>query len=200
MYVRTYVRIYVYMYLYLRTVWAFSDMKRMCWTTGNWRSCLSLEVDSSIPAGSMIIHRFHCGLICVYLCQIINIKLPNMYIATAGAQFKINIHRCQHWHMCIPDGLSVVQCSLGHVLGVVFLTQFQWHEANVLGNWQLADLPQSGGREFDPHRVHDNLSVPLFSCARASKLNQQICTYIRIYVCLYTCIYIYVQTYVYLPA
>ena len=42
------------------------------------------------------------------------------------------------------------------------LTQFQWHEANVLDNWQLAELPQSGGREFDPRRVHDNLSVPLW--------------------------------------
>ena len=32
----------------------------------------------------------------------------------------------------------------------------------VLHNWQLAVLPQSGGREFDPRRVHDNLSVPLW--------------------------------------
>ena len=41
---------------------------------------------------------------------------------------------------------------------------FQWHEAIVLDNWQLAELPQSGGREFDPRRVHrdDNLSVPLW--------------------------------------
>ena len=46
--------------------------------------------------------------------------------------------------------------------GIVFLTQFEWHEANVLDNWQLAELPQSGGREFDPRRVHDNLSVPLW--------------------------------------
>ena len=43
-----------------------------------------------------------------------------------------------------------------------FLAQFQWHEANVLDNWQLAELPRSGGREFDPRRVHDNLSVPLW--------------------------------------
>ena len=43
-----------------------------------------------------------------------------------------------------------------------FLTQFQWPEANVLDNWQLAELPQSGGREFNPHRVHNNLSVPLW--------------------------------------
>ena len=41
-----------------------------------------------------------------------------------------------------------------------FFTQFEWHEANVLDNRQLAELPQSGGREFDPRRVHDNLSVP----------------------------------------
>ena len=43
-----------------------------------------------------------------------------------------------------------------------FFTQFQWHEAIVLDNWQLAELTHSGGREFDPRRVHDNLSVPLW--------------------------------------
>ena len=40
--------------------------------------------------------------------------------------------------------------------------------ANVLDNWQLAELPQSGGREFDPRRVHDNLSVPLWVYMRFS--------------------------------
>ena len=34
--------------------------------------------------------------------------------------------------------------------------------ANVLDNWQLAVLSQSGGREFDPRQVHDYLSVPLW--------------------------------------
>ena len=43
-----------------------------------------------------------------------------------------------------------------------FLARFQWREAYVLDNWQLAELPQSGGREFDPRWVHDNLSVPLW--------------------------------------
>ena len=43
-----------------------------------------------------------------------------------------------------------------------FFIQFQWHEVNVLDNWQLAKLPHSGGCEFDPHRVDDNLSVPLW--------------------------------------
>ena len=28
--------------------------------------------------------------------------------------------------------------------------------------WQLAVLPQSGGREFNPRRVHDKLSLPLW--------------------------------------
>ena len=122
----------------------------------------SLEVVSSIPAGSTIIYRFLCGFICVSLCQSIKSIPTNMYIASARAQFKINTHRCWNWHLCIPDDLSVVQCSLGHVIGIAFLTHFQWREAYVLDNWQLAELPQSGGREFDPRWVHDNLSVLLW--------------------------------------
>ena len=55
-------------------------MKWTCWTTGSWWSCLSLEVVSSIPAGSTIIYRFLCGFICISLCQSINIKPTNMYI------------------------------------------------------------------------------------------------------------------------
>ena len=98
----------------------FSGVKRTCWTTGSWRSCLSLEVVSSIPAGSTIIYRFLCGFICVSLCQSIKIKPTKMFIASARAQFKINTHRCWNWHLCIPDGLSVVQCSHGHVIGVAF--------------------------------------------------------------------------------
>ena len=103
------------------------DMRRLschdctCWTTGCWWSCLSLEVVSSIPAGSKIIYRFLCGFICVSLCQSIKIKPINMDIASARAQFKINAHRCWNWHLCIPDGLSVVQRSNGHVIGVAFL-------------------------------------------------------------------------------
>ena len=58
----------------------FSGVKRSCWTTGSWRSCLSLEVVSSIPAGSTIIYRFLCGFIYVSLCQSIKIKPTNMYV------------------------------------------------------------------------------------------------------------------------
>ena len=117
--------VYIYkVYIYVIGVAFFwrdsSGVKRTCWTTGSWRSCLSLEVVSSIPAGSTIIYRFLCGFICVSLCQSIKIKPTNMYIASARAQFKINTHRCWNWHLCIPDGLSVVQCSHGHVIGVAF--------------------------------------------------------------------------------
>ena len=58
----------------------FSGMKRSCWTTGSWPSCLSLEVVSSISAGSTITYRFLCGFICPSLCQSIKIKPTNVYI------------------------------------------------------------------------------------------------------------------------
>ena len=58
----------------------FSGMKRMCWTTGSWRSCLSLRVVNAIPTGSMIMHRFLCGFICVSVCQSIKIKPTNMCV------------------------------------------------------------------------------------------------------------------------
>ena len=44
----------------------------------------------------------------------------------------------------------------------VIISVSEIYLTNVLDNWQLAELPQSGGREFDPHRVHDNLSVLLW--------------------------------------
>ena len=44
------------------------------------RSCLSLEVVSSIPAGLTIIYRFLCGFKCVSLCQSNKIKPTNMYV------------------------------------------------------------------------------------------------------------------------
>ena len=141
----------------------FSGVKRTCWTTGSWRSCLSLEVVSSIPAWSTIIYRFLCGFICVSLCQRIKIKPTNMYIASARAQFKINTHMCWNWHHV--HSRQVVSCPVqprARHWSCVFLARFQWREAYVLDNWQLAELPQSGGREFDPRLVHDNLSVPLW--------------------------------------
>ena len=48
-----------------------------------WRSCLSLEVVSSIPAGSTIIYRFLCGCLCVSLWQSIKIKNQQISISPA---------------------------------------------------------------------------------------------------------------------
>ena len=133
------------------------------------------RVELSVISYEVALLLYHCKVLwlCVWLyCFIVsvfmNLTIFNWFSICiriricAYAQFKINTHRCWNWHLCIPDGLSVVQCSLGHAIGVVFLTQLQWHEANVLDNWQLAELPQCGGREFDPRRVHNNLSVPLW--------------------------------------
>ena len=59
-------------------------------------------------------------------------------------------------------GCQLSSAATGTSLELRFLARFQWREAYVLDNWQLAELPQSGGREFDPRLVHDNLSVPLW--------------------------------------
>ena len=59
-------------------------------------------------------------------------------------------------------GCQLSSAATGMSLELRFLARFQWREAYVLDNWQLAELPQSGGREFDPRRVHDNSSVPLW--------------------------------------
>ena len=56
------------------------DMKCTCWTTGSWWWCLSLEVMSSILAGSRIIYWFLCGFMFVSLYQSITIKPTNKYI------------------------------------------------------------------------------------------------------------------------
>ena len=83
-----------------------------------------LPHSGSIPVGSTIIYRFFLGgFKCVSLCQSIKIKPTNMYITSTRAQFKIKTHGCCNWHLCIPDGLSIVQCYLGHVIGIACF----WH-------------------------------------------------------------------------
>ena len=107
----------------------------------------SLEVLSLIPADFKNIYRLLCGFICVTQYQSIKIKPTYMYIARTGEQFKTNTHGVWNWHLCIPDGLSVVQCSIGHVMGNVCLKKYRWHETNMLDKWHLV--------------VNDNLSAPL---------------------------------------
>ena len=71
-------------------------------------------------------------------------------------------HKIVEIDICaFQTGCQLSSAALGMSLELRFLTQFQWREAYVLDNWRLAELPQSGGREFDPRLVHDHLSVPL---------------------------------------
>ena len=81
----------------------FSGVKRTCWTTGSWRSCLSLEVVSSIPAGATIIYRFLCGFICVSLCQSIKIKPTSMYVCMYACMYVLI-----DWHVPFCSVTKVV--------------------------------------------------------------------------------------------
>ena len=103
----------------------FSGVKRTCWTTGSWRSCLSLEVVSSIPAGSTIIYRFLCGFICVSLCQSIKIKPTNMYIASARAQLKKLTHTGVEIDTCaFQTGCQLFSAATGMSLELRFWRDF----------------------------------------------------------------------------
>ena len=120
-----------------------------------WRCCFSLEVASSIPAWSTIMYRF----LCISLCQSIKIKPTNMYIASAG----VHSRRVQ---------VPVVQCRLGHVIGIdiyLWIVCF-WHNFCGMkpvpgmkrtywsGIWRCC-LSLTGG-DSDSCWVHDNSSVP----------------------------------------
>ena len=87
----------------------FSGVKRTCWTTGSWRSCLSLEVASSIPAGSTIIYRFLCGFICVSLCQSIKIK-TNKYVYSEQYDQGVNCATVCRLYVCSEQYDQVVDC------------------------------------------------------------------------------------------
>ena len=101
------------------------------------------------------------------------------------------LHGTLYWpHLfiiCICAYVCVYIYVCVYVYELCFSTQFQWHESNVLDNWQLAELPQSEGLEFDPHRVHDNLSVPLWVYMRFSvpEHQNQTNTYVYVYVHMY---------------
>ena len=173
-------------------------MKRTCWTTVRWRSCLSLEAVSSIPAGSTITYRFLCGFICVSLCQSIKIKATNMYIAGARAQFKINTHMCWNWHLCIPDGLSVVQCSLGHVTGVAFF----WRNFSgvkrtcwITVSWRsclslevVSSIP--AGSTIIYRFLCGFICVSLCQSIKIKATNMYVCMYVCMHVCMHACMYV----------
>ena len=126
----------------------------------------------AIPTRSTMIYRLFSGFICISLWQSINIKPANMYIVRARAQFNINTHGC--WDLAPVHSRWVISCPVQPQsrLGLVFLSQFQWHERNVLDNWQLAVLPQSGG--YWVRSLQGSfLGLYAFTCVRASKSNKK---------------------------
>ena len=82
-----------------------------------------------------------------------------MHIARARAQFNINAH-IEIDTSAFRVGCQLYSAAWAMSLGLCFNT-IQWHETNVLDDWQLVVLPHSGGTESNPRWVHDNLSVLL---------------------------------------
>ena len=98
----------------------FSGVKRTCWTTGSWRSCLSLEVVSSIPAWSTIFIGSFVGLYAFPCARASKLNHQICISPAPGRSSKLTHTGVEIDTMCIPDRLSVVQCSHGHVIGVAF--------------------------------------------------------------------------------
>ena len=157
--------------------WRYFDIS---YTSCTWMKIyVKSEVVSSILAGFTIIYRFHCGFICVYLCQSIKIKTSNMYIAITRAQFKIDTHGCWNWHLYIPDGFSVVQCSHGHAIGIVFWHSFGGMKRTcwTIGSWRccLSSEVVSSTPTGSTIIYRFPCGFICFTCAWASKSNKQIC-------------------------
>ena len=70
-------------------------------------------------------------------------------------------HGCWTWHLCITDGLSVAQCSLGHVIGIGYSDTISvaWSDrAGHLAAGGVASVSVSGVQSPPDPRW---LSVPL---------------------------------------
>ena len=94
-----------------------------------------------IPPGSTIIYQFLCGFINISLCQSIQIDIsPEPVCSSKLTHTGVEIDTCE-----FHTGCELSSAASAISLGLCFLTQFLWHEMNV-----LVVLPQSGGSEFDP--------------------------------------------------
>ena len=183
-------------------VWLiFSGTKLMCWTTDNMRCCLSLEVMSSIPAGSTIIYRCLCGFVCVSLCQSIKRKATNMYIARTRAQIKINTHGCWNWPWASQTGCQLFSATPGMSLGLCF-----WHNfCGMMGTcWTCGSWRRCLSLEVVSSIPVGSTIIYRFLCGficaslcQSIKIKQIcVCIYICICLCIYfTYIYIYSYTF-----
>ena len=126
----------------------------------SWRCCLSLEVVSSIPAGSTINYRFLGWFICDSRCQSIKIKRTYIYIYISAAPGRSSI--LTHIGVEIDTCAFKMGCQLSSAasgIGIVFIDTIAVAWSDRAG--KLAMLPQPGGCEFNPRLVHEKLSLPL---------------------------------------
>ena len=132
---------------------------RVCWGTKSLNSLFPISTSISQVAvfiGSFVgLYAFPCARASKLNQQICMSPAPGR--SSKLTHTGVEIDTC-----AFQTGCQLSSAASGMSLELRFLTQLQWHEAHVLDNWQLAEMPQSGGREFDPRRVHDNLSVPLW--------------------------------------
>ena len=89
-----------------------------------------------------MIYRFLCGFICV--SPFPRVSQLNQQICISpkpGNSLKLT-HTGGVIDTCaFQTGCQLSSAASGMSLGLGFVTQLQWHEANVLGNWQLAVFP-----------------------------------------------------------
>ena len=102
-----------------------------------------------------------CMYVCVSFYRSIKMKSQICLSPESGRSSKlthvgVEINACTFQMGCqLSSAVSTIS------LGMCF-TQFLWRETNVLNNWKLAVLRQSGGTEFELCSIRDNLSIPLW--------------------------------------
>ena len=117
----------------------------------------------------------------------IKIKPIKICISPAPGRSSKLTQTCVEIDTCaFQTGCQLSSVASGMSLELRFFARFQWREAYVLDNWQLAEMPQSGGREFDPRRVHDiyrfHCGFTCVSLCQSIKINPT-----NMYVCMYVC-------------
>ena len=134
------------------------DAKYCCHISlsGEYHDFISHLLKSTPPAVQISIIWLAC--VCMYVCM----SQQTCISPAPGRSSKLTHTGVEIDTCAFQTGCQLSSAATGMSLELRFLARFQWREAYVLDNWQLAELPQSGGREFDPRRVHDNLSVPLW--------------------------------------
>ena len=156
----------------------FSGVKRTCWTTGSWRSCLSLEVVSSIPAWSTIIYRFLCGFICVSLCQSIKIKKTNKYVC-------MYVCMCLRMYVCMYVFTYVRMYVRTYVCVYVCMQESSLLLANRCLRPRVRILQSAEEDNLSPF----DSNIACLCQSIEINNNKYVCTYVCMYVYMYVCVF-----------